>query len=215
MFIGHFAAGLALKKAEPKLSLGWLFISVQLLDLIWPVLTLAGFEKFAIAPGITQFTPLDFQHYPYSHSLVASIGWGALLAILFYFFNKNSRAAGVLFLGVTSHWVLDYITHRPDMPVLLSGPKVGLGLWNSFAGTMIVETGMFIIGIWCYLSVIRFSSKAAKISFWVLMTFLFVINIGNAFGPVPPSESAVSYSALMMWLIVIWAFFVDQNTVKA
>jgi hypothetical protein len=75
MFIGHFAIGFAAKRAAPVVSLGTLFLACQLADLVWPTLVLAGVERFEIRPGITVVTPFDFVHYPWSHSLVALLGY--------------------------------------------------------------------------------------------------------------------------------------------
>ena len=83
MFIGHFAVALAAKRAAPRASLGWLVVACQLPDLIWPVLLLAGIERARIEPGNTAFTPLAFDHYPWSHSLLLVVIWGAALAALY------------------------------------------------------------------------------------------------------------------------------------
>ena len=81
MFLGHFAVAFAAKKAAPAVSFGMLVASAQFADLLWPVLVLAGVERVAIDPGNTAVTPLDFIHYPYSHSLVALLAWGAALGL--------------------------------------------------------------------------------------------------------------------------------------
>src|SRR4029450_8617224 len=150
MFLGHLAVGLAGKRAAPSVSLATWLTSVQLLDLLWPIFLLAGLEHVRIAPGITRFTPLDFYDYPITHSLVGSAFWAALLAGGWMVARHNARVAGLLAAGVVSHWVLDVISHRPDMPVLPHGPYIGLGLWNSVAATLLVELTMFAAGIALY-----------------------------------------------------------------
>ncbi len=115
MFIGHFAVGFAAKRVAPRVSLGTLVLSVQLLDLIWPIFLILGIEHVRIDPGNTAFTPLDFYDYPISHSLVTAIGWGALVGIVYFVLRRYALGAWVLAAGVVSHWVLDVISHRADM----------------------------------------------------------------------------------------------------
>ena len=132
MFIGHYAVALAARRAVPEVSLGTLFIATQLADLVWPVLVLAGIERFEIRPGITAFTPLDFVHYPYSHSLVALLLWGAALGLVCMATGKvGKRSAIVVAAVVVSHWLLDFASHRPDMPLVPGDEtRFGLGLWK-------------------------------------------------------------------------------------
>src|SRR3970040_541860 len=118
MFIGHIAVGLAGKKVAPSVSLATWLASVQLVDLLWPLFLLAGFEHVRIAPGITAFTPLDFHDYPITHSLVGGLCWAVLFAGGWFLVRRNARIAMLLAAGVLSHWVLDVISHLPDMPVL-------------------------------------------------------------------------------------------------
>src|SRR3954462_5216738 len=137
MFLGHYAVGFALKKASPNTSLGWFVGAAQLLDLLWPVLLLAGVEHVRVAPGDTAFTPLAFDSYPVSHSLVMACVWGALLAVAYRAAGRARVAAGWIAIAVVSHWVLDWVTHRPDLPLApWSATKVGLGLWEWPAATV-------------------------------------------------------------------------------
>src|SRR5512141_672663 len=143
MFLGHFGVALAAKRVAPGPSLGTLALAALLADGIWPVFMLLGLEKVEIVPGITAVTPLLFVSYPYTHSLVADVLWGALVAGA-YFLRRRDRV-GALWLAalVLSHWVLDFIAHRPDMPLWPGGPVVGLGLWYSVPATLVVELGLF------------------------------------------------------------------------
>src|SRR5215471_18702837 len=127
MFIGHFALGFAAKRAAPRTSLVLLFAAAQFADLLWPLLVAVGIEQVRIEPGNTAFTPLDFVSYPYSHSLALLAVWGVVFTLVF------GRNFAILAGLVVSHWVLDWITHRPDMPLYPGSAKYGLGLWNSIS----------------------------------------------------------------------------------
>ncbi|HNS11903.1 MAG TPA: hypothetical protein PKM97_04765 [Bacteroidia bacterium] len=209
MFIGHFALGLSARKADKSPSLALIFIAVQFLDLIWPIFVLLGIESFQIEPGNTKMTPLNFTYYPYSHSLLMSIVWGIIFGLTYFVFTKNGRASILLFALVFSHWVLDFITHRPDLPLSpFSDVKVGLSLWNFPAIEIILEIGLFLLGtIWYYKSV----KPRKKLAFWSLISMFLVIHILNLLSPPPPGISAVAWSANLMWLFVIWAWWIEKD----
>ena len=147
MFVGHFALGFAAKRATPKLSLALLFLACQLADILWPVFVAAGIETVRIVPGTTAFTPLDFVSYPYSHSLVALLLWGAVLGSACWLTGTKGRASVLVAGLVISHWVLDFVSHRPDMPIYPGSALWGLGLWNSVPATLIVELLLFGAGV--------------------------------------------------------------------
>jgi len=206
MFIGHAAVALAAKPLAPRANLGMALAAAYWLDLVWPVLLLAGIERVEIAQGITAFTPLDFVHYPWTHSLVAAIAWSVLFGLACW--RLGRRAALVMGLVVFSHWVLDALSHRPDLPLWPgSGAMVGLGLWNSVAATLAVESVLFAAGIAFYL---RYSGKAS-LAFWALIGFFVLAYLGAAFGPLPPSADAVAWSALALWLLPLWGWWIDRH----
>lgn len=156
MGIGHFAVGLASKAAAPNASLGALLGAAMLPDLIWPLMLLAGWERVRIAPGDTAFSPLSFDHYPWSHSLLMALVWAVLAAIAYGLFARYATGAVFVGIGVISHWVLDWVSHRPDLPLWPgASPVVGLSLWNSVPATVVVETAMFVSSLWVYLRVTR------------------------------------------------------------
>src|ERR1044071_309040 len=138
MFLGHFAVGMAAKRAAPRVSLAALFAAAQFADLLWPILVGTGIEAVRIDPGNTAFTPLDFVSYPYSHSLLTLLIWGVLFGLLCAFATGDRRAFIVVAALVVSHWLLDWITHRPDMPLYPGGAKLGLGFVDSVAATITV-----------------------------------------------------------------------------
>jgi hypothetical protein len=211
MFIGHHAAGFAAKRLAPRVSLGTLFGAAMLLDLVWPLLLLAGVEHVRIAPGNTAFTPLDFYDYPFTHGLMNVIGWSLVAALLYWLVRKSWRDAAIVGLAVLSHWVLDFVTHRPDLPLWPGGPKAGLGLWNSVAGTIVVEVALFIIGLWLYLRATTPIDRTGSIALWALVVFTGAIYIVNIISPPPPNERIIGYAALAAWLFVPWGFWIDRH----
>ncbi len=212
MFIGHYAIALAAKKLAPKTSLGTLFLSVQFVDLLWPLLLLLGVEHVRIDPGNTAFTPLDFYEYPISHSLLSVIGWSAALGLIYYVARHYRKGAWILGAGVLSHWVLDFITHRPDLP-LIPGVEsyVGLGLWNSYAASALIELSLFVGGALLYLRSTIAVDRIGRYALWSLITLLIVIWVANMISPPPPSETAVGISALSLWLLIPWAYWIDRH----
>jgi len=207
MFIGHAALALAAKPLAPRVNLGVALAATYWLDLVWPVLVLLGIERVEIDPGNTAFTPLDFVHYPWTHSLVAALAWGALFGLACW--RLGRRAALVAGLLVFSHWVLDALSHRPDLPLWPgSQTMIGLGLWNSVAGTLVVESALFAAGVAIYLR----NSATAALSFWLLIGFFAVAYLGAAFGPPPPSAAAVAGSALALWLLPVWGWWIERKT---
>ncbi len=214
MFIGHFAVGLGAKKVAPELNLGFLFIACQLLDLIWPVLVLAGVEKVSVDHLATAVTPLNFEHYPYSHSLVMTVAYSLLAGIAAGLVFQSKRLGIVFGLVTSSHWILGFVTHRPDLPIWLEGQKVGLGLWNNISLSVSIELLIFATGIFLYLKSKSNFSRKRKMCFWALIAFLLVIYAGNVFGPKPPAETPsamIAGPALAMWLIVLWGYLVDKG----
>ena len=217
MFIGHFAVAFAAKRAAPEVSLGTLFLAAQLADLVWPTLVLLGIERFEIHPGITAVTPLDFVHYPYSHSLVSLPGWGAALGLGYVAARKGRPAAGVLLAAVVlSHWLLDVLSHRPDMPVTLAGDaRLGYGLWNSFAATALVEVALFLACVAVYWRTTMARDAAGRWGLAGLVAFLLAVYAANLLGPPPPSTQAVAWAAQAIWLLVAWGYWVDRHRTAA
>ena len=212
MFIGHFAVAMAAKRLVPRVSLGWLFAACQLPDLIWPLLLLAGIERARVEPGNTAFTPLAFDHYPWSHSLLLVLLWAGGLAALYRSAGDRARSRTVLGALVVSHWVLDALTHRPDMPIAPgAGPLVGLGLWNSVPATLAVEYLLFAAGVWLYTGITRPADRTGRWAWTSLVVFLAAIHAANAFGPPPPSMTAVAVGGLAIWLLVWWGAWADAH----
>jgi hypothetical protein len=211
VFIGHVAAGLAAKRVAPRASTAVLLGAPLLLDLIWPKLLLLGVERVEIDPGNTAYTPLDFTHYPYSHSLLLVTLLALLAAAAYGTVTKYRRGALVVGVLVLSHWVFDWIVHRPDLPLYPGGPLAGLGLWHSIPGTIAVEAGLYVAGIMLFLSATRPTSVQGRVSFWSLIALLAVISVGNLLGPPPPGSEAIAAVGFALWLIPLWGIWIDRH----
>ena len=212
MFIGHYAIGLAAKRADPKLSLGTTFLACQWIDLVWPLLLIAGIEHARVAPGDTRFTPLDFYDYPWTHSLAMVLAWGGVFAATWFTWRKRVGSAILLAAVVVSHWVLDAIAHRPDLPLYPGGEqRIGLGLWNFVAVTIVVESSLFAVGVLLYAKSTRAIDRAGSWGFWSMIAFFVVVYVANVTSPPPPSIDAVAWSALALWLLPLWAAWADRH----
>ncbi len=214
MFLGHVAVGLAAKKVAPKASLVWLLTAPTLADLLWPVFLAVGLEEVRIAPGITAASPLDFVRYPISHSLLLMAVYGVILAGFYFALQNDRTGAAVVGLLVVSHWVLDWISHRPDMPLTpWPGPKEGLGLWNSVPATLLVELAMFAAGIWLYARTTVAKDGIGSWSFAAFVVLLAVLDVGDLIGPPPPSVGVLNAFAFAGFLIPVWGGWFDRHRI--
>ena len=214
MFLGHFGLGFAGKRAAPAVSLGMLFLAVQLADLVFWPLTILGIEHFRIQPGATRMTPMDFYDYPISHSLAGLFVFGLLLGGSYWLVRRDRVAALVLGAGVLSHWFLDVLVHRPDMPLAPGGgPRLGLSIWNRPALTVVLELLMYGLGLAVYLRMTRAADRIGSWALWTLVVFLAAAWVGSVAGPPPPSERIVEISGLAMWLFVPWGYWIDRHRV--
>ncbi len=211
MFIGHFGVGLAAKPLAPKVSLGTLFLAAQLVDLLWPTLLLLGFERVRIAPDAGG-VPLELVYYPWSHSLLAVIVWGVMLGLTYRLLRNDSRGAIVLGAAVVSHWLLDVIVHRPDLPLYPgSNERLGLDLWMSLPASLALELAIYAAGAWLYLRSTEPLDALGRWAAWSLLALLLAIHLGNVFGPPPPSVSAIAWVGQAQWLIVAWGYWIDRH----
>ena len=212
MFVGHFGVGFAGKAAAPRASPGTLFVAAQFVDLLWPTLLLAGLERVEIRPGITRVTPLDFVSYPISHSLLAAIAWGLLFAGVYQLARRYAAGAATMLAAVVSHWLLDFLTHRPDLPLWPgSDTRAGLGLWDSLPATVAVELAIFGAGVALYLRTTKAVDRVGSIALWSLVGFLLVIYAANLLGPPPPAVGPIAWAGHAQWLLVAWAYWVDRH----
>ncbi len=212
MFIGHIALALAAKRATPRVSLATLLLATQWADVLWPVLLALGLERVRIQPGNTAFTPLDFVSYPYSHSLVALVGWGILFGLVYRAVAGGRNTFWLLAALVVSHWVLDFVTHRPDMPLYPGSTKYGLGLWNSVPATLAIEGLLYLAGLTIYLRSTRPRDGIGRWGFLSLAVVLVVLYLAATFGPPPPTIDALWITALGgAALLTLWAWWADRH----
>jgi N-acetylmuramoyl-L-alanine amidase len=212
MFLGHFAVGLAGKRASPRASLGTYFAASVFLDMLWPVFLLVGIERLTVVPGITAFSPFDFV-YPWSHSLLAAVFWSLAFAGGHYLLRRDGTTARILAAVVFSHWVLDWVTHRPDLPLAPGLPlKTGLGLWNSVPGTLAVE---FLLFFGCVYSYERATEPIDRTGRWawlaLIVALLAAYLSAAASNPLPGQERQIALGSFGIWLFIPWAVWVDRH----
>jgi len=212
VFVGHLAVALAAKARAPQISLGYWVAAAIALDLLWPVFLLLGIERVTIAPGATAFTPLIFDSYPWSHSLAMAAVWGMLAAALARWRGQSFGVAVLLALVVLSHWLLDYATHAPDMPLWPgASPRIGLGLWQSVPATLLIEGIMFTGAVALYLRRTRAIDRTGHVSFWSFILISAAIWAAGPWSP-PPNTRALAWVGLAAtWLLVAWAAWADKH----
>jgi membrane-bound metal-dependent hydrolase YbcI (DUF457 family) len=217
MFIGHFAVGFASKRLAPRTSLATLIAAALFLDMLFPAFLLAGVEHARITPRITQvMMPFDAYDYPWSHSLLMSIVWSVACAGGYFALRRDRVASVVLGGAVFSHFVLDWITHRPDMQLYPgSSTRVGLGLWYSLGGTLAIEGAMFAAGVAIYATCTRARDRQGSIGFWLYVAILLAAYLGSMLGPPPPSVTAVAVSGLIANLLFFWILWFDRHREQA
>lgn len=212
MFLGHYGAALAAKRMAPRTSLGTLVFAGQFLDELWPVLLLLGLETVRVVPGLMAASPLDFVHYPISHSLLTAVVWSLIVAAGYQAARRDRAGAWMVGVLVLSHWLLDAPMHRPDLPLWPgSDLLVGGGLWNSVAMTFAVDCGLFLAGLAIYLRGTRPLDRIGRWGLWTMAATLVAFFVGSLLGPPPESAEAVAVGALGLWLFVPWSYWVDRH----
>lgn len=215
MFVGHYAAALALRKFEKRASLGILFLAVQFVDILFMPFVLLGIERMNIVPNFTQSTHFELEYMPYTHSLLGSALWATLAYVVFrWVFVKDRSIALVVALAVFSHWILDLIAHTPDLPLWSDDSlKTGLGLWNSAVATFAVEAILLVGALWLYLKATHASTKLGQYGMSVFVTLLVLMNIWNIYGP-PPQGGKMELAIMALsayFLFAAVAFWLDRK----
>jgi hypothetical protein len=214
VFLGHYGAGLAAKKLTPYTSLGTLVVAVQWIDLLWPSALMLGIERVRVAPGDTVVTPLAFEYYPWTHSLAMVLAWAVLVGGAYAFFRRYPRGAWVVAAAIVSHWVLDFITHRPDLPLWPpDGPTVGLGLWNHRPASIALEFLLFVVGLYLYARSTEPTDGIGRVGLAAFAVVMPIVYLANVFGPPPPSAEVVAFAGQAQWLLVAWTVWIDRHRV--
>jgi membrane-bound metal-dependent hydrolase YbcI (DUF457 family) len=212
MFIGHFGVGFGLKRMAPRAPLAALMAAVAWADILWTAFLLLGWEHVRISVGDTKWTSLDLYDYPWSHSLLMMVVWGAVLALAYRAWRSDVAGARAIAIGVVSHWVLDWITHRADMLLYPGGPKFGLGLWNSVAGTIVAELVVFFGGAWLYIRTTRARDKIGRWGFWAYVAFLLILFVGDRFSSPPENTHEIAWTGLIATVVLLaWAWWFDKH----
>jgi hypothetical protein len=211
MLAGHYAAAFAAKRITPQTSLGTLFAAAMLVDFLWATLVIVQVERTRLDPKLPGVMPVDFFEQPFSHSLATVLLWGAIFVFVHFFARKDRRACIALLAVVASHWVLDGISHRPDLPLFPTGVyRFGLGLWDSLPGIAAVETSLFTIAVWMYVRVTRPIGRKGVISLWSLVICLILLQVA-AYALDPPSDSRLLAAGVLAQTVMVpWAAYADR-----
>lgn len=212
MFLGHYGVGFALKRYAPYTSLGTLMLAALWVDILWSFFLLLGIEHVKIMPGFTEASPLVFEYYPYSHSLMAAIFWAVVIAAVCRLLNGRFSTALALGAGVLSHWALDAVVHAPDLPIGFDDTAfVGLGVWDSSLATIIIEGGVFLIGLASYLRHTRPLNGVSGYGIWIFVCALVAVFAAQFAGSAAPSVTVVAYAGLAQLLLIIFGAWADRG----
>lgn len=211
MFVGHYAAALAAKSAEPRAPL-WAYVAgCQLLDIGWSGLIMTGVEKVRFDPTLPG-SDLDLYFMPYTHGLPASLAWSLGAAFLARFALKLPWRAAVFIGGtVFSHWVLDLLVHRPDLELWFGGPKVGLGGWNYPLPEMALEMGMVAVAGAAWAA----GRKGASRTAWPAVLFIAILAAVQIIGALTTGAAdPVTFGAMGLSIylaLAVIAAFIDRG----
>ena len=210
MFLGHYGLAFGAKRLAPVTSLGTLILAAQLADEVWPIMLLARVEKVRVVPGLQAASPMDFVSYPITHSLLTGAVAGLIFGVLYFLARRQKRGAWVVGALVPSHWFLDLLMHRPDLPLWPGGSKVGLGAWDSVPLTLLLELVFFGGGLVVYLRSTVAIDRTGTVALWAMVGLLGLFYSSGFIGP-PPSPEAVAWGALLLWLFVPWGYWIDRH----
>ncbi len=215
MFVGHYAAALALKKLEKRASLGALFLAVQFVDILFFPLVLLGIERMNIVENFTQSTHFELEYMPFTHSLLASMVWAGAAYVLFrWVIVKKNSVALVVALAVFSHWLFDLIVHTPDLPLWSDASvKLGFGLWNNAIATYALEAIILLAALWLYLRSTSATTSVGNYGMTVFVMLLLLVNVVNIFGPLQgDSKLVLAITTLTTYfLFAAVAFWLDRR----
>jgi hypothetical protein len=215
MFLGHYGVALALKRKEPKVSLGTLFVACELVDILWGAFLVLGWEHVRMLPDDNPLLTLQFYDYPITHSLVGALAWSLAAAAVYYSWptrdtSRQWQAAVLVGAAVASHWLLDLVVHVPDLPLAGNdSPKLGLGLWNHFGLSVALELVLLAAGAAVYVRGRSRRHPVRGVRLGLVLLLLVAVYVASLFGPPPPSITAIGLAdvsfLLLMGLLGAWA----------
>jgi len=210
MFVGHLGAGLIGKRIEPAISLGTWTLAAIFADLIFFPLSILGIERFRVVAGVAQNRFVG--DIPFSHSLLLDALWGALFAGVYFAARRNRRGALLLFAAVLSHWVLDVVSHRPDMQIAPGvAATLGFGLWNSIPATLAVEGSLWVMGIVLYVRATRATGLTGIVAFWVGVALLTLVWWANIHRGMDPDPVRAGIGGLIFFsLMAAWGYWMNR-----
>jgi hypothetical protein len=212
MLVGHFAVGMVAKRIERKVSLGTLVLAAMAADFLWCVFMIAGIDQVSLKQGRGAANYLVASNIAMSHGLLTNFLWGGLFAGAYFLRKRYPRGALVLGAVAVSHWLLDFVAHKPDMALApgLSG-VYGLGLWTSIPATLVVEGGLWLAAIMLYARATKPKNRAGIYAFWIVAALLSLIWYNNIAGPPPPNIRAIPFSSFIFFsLVVAWAYWMNR-----
>jgi hypothetical protein len=216
MFVGHYGASFAAKGMRKSIPLWVLFIAVQLLDVFWSIFVLFGIEKVRIVPGITATNPLDLYYMPYTHSLIGAMLWAIGAALVYYVWRRADGWGAATFVGaaVFSHWALDVVVHRPDMPLYDNSFKIGLGLWNYPVLAFVLEIAVLFSGMYLYLKTTQSTSRVGRYGMVLFGFAMLVVESIVFFGPPLSSDKTAAITALFWYFVFAGvAYWLERHRV--
>ena len=151
MITGHFGLAAGAKSTEPSAPLWSLMLATMWLDVVFTPLYLAGVETLDTPPGGGYGTSVI--HADYTHSLLGAVILSAVFGGLGAW--RWGRRVGVVLGAVAfSHWVLDLVMHRADLPLLPGNlgdlPLLGFGLWRVPVASILLEAVLLVTGVLLY-----------------------------------------------------------------
>jgi hypothetical protein len=205
MFIGHYGVAFAIKRAEKQIPLWLLFLAVQFVDVLWGVLVLLGVEKARITHEFRGSLPLDLYYMPYTHSLPAAILWSAFAYGAYRLLvSKNApfahRVSLLVAVAVLSHWVFDWLVHRPDLPLYGDAHKMGLALWDYPVPALVLECGLYFGGLWLYLRATSAGTFTGKYGMAIMGLVMLAIQVIVSWWPVLPNAKIAAVIFLAGYL---------------
>lgn len=203
MFAGHYSAALALKAVQPRVPVWTLLLGAQFVDILWGLLVLADVEHFRLVPTLPS-NPLALEHMPYTHSLVATVFWSAVaFAVARRALNLPGAGAAAVAAVVASHWFLDLLVHRPDLPLVFGPPKLGLSLWNHPLPAYLLEVVLIVASAWLCVRALGVGGRSLRM--WLgFAAGLLLLQTATSFGPLPTSVTSIVLSSLGLYLVIPW-----------